>query len=198
VHLPHVRIRAPCYDTCGECTVFKNAFLYQEEKNKKKGIAKDDSDDDIDEDSDAEFDEPQDCNVKEKKTSAIAESFLSGNCAEEEAIIQAASYHVEQAKVMRELAQMRAQEAKDDIANDVMHPNKRYCIVCDYAQNLGIPHFGKEQHGDMYYYSPLTINLFGLVDLSRSPNKLDCYAYREFTGEKGSNNVTSLLMYNLH
>jgi hypothetical protein len=36
------------------------------------------------------------------------------------------------------------------------------------------------------------------VDLSRSPNKLDCYAYQEFMGKKGSNNVASLLMHNLH
>jgi hypothetical protein len=60
VHFPHVHIRAPCYDTCGECNIFKNSFRYREEKNKKKGIAEDDSDDDIDEYSDAEFDEPQD------------------------------------------------------------------------------------------------------------------------------------------
>jgi hypothetical protein len=90
------------------CTIFKNAFRYREEKNKKKGIAEDDSDNDIDEDSDAEFDEPQDCNVKEKKTSAIAESFLYGNCAKEEVIIETASYHVEQTKVMRDLAQTHA------------------------------------------------------------------------------------------
>jgi hypothetical protein len=36
------------------------------------------------------------------------------------------------------------------------------------------------------------------VDLSRSWNKLDCYAYRKFTGKKGSNNISSLLMHNLH
>jgi hypothetical protein len=45
---------------------------------------------------------------------------------------------------------------------------------------------------------PLSINLFGVVDLSRSPNKLDCYAYQEFTDKRGSNNVASLLMHNLH
>jgi hypothetical protein len=112
--------------------------------------------------------------------------------------MQVSSYHVEQAKVMRELAQTRAQEAKYDIANGVLHPNKRYFMVCDYAQNLGISHLRKDQPGDTYYYSPLTINMFGLVDLSRSQNKLDCYAYREFTGKKGSNNVASLLMHNLH
>jgi hypothetical protein len=61
--------------------------------------------------------------------------------------------------------------------------------MCYYDQNLRIPHFGKEQAGDTYYYSPLTINLFGLMD---------CYAYREFTGKKGSNNVASMLMHNLH
>jgi hypothetical protein len=87
---------------------------------------------------------------------------------------------VEQSKVMRELAQKRAQETKDDIANGALHPDKRYCMVCDYDGNLRIPHFRKEQPGDTYYYSLLTINLFGLMDLSRSPNKLDSY------GKKGA------------
>jgi hypothetical protein len=49
VHLLHVRIRAPCYAACGECTIFKNAFRYREEKNKNKGIAEDDSDGNIEE-----------------------------------------------------------------------------------------------------------------------------------------------------
>jgi hypothetical protein len=98
-----------------------------------------------------------------------------GDCAKEEAIIEAAVFHVEQANVMRELAQKRAQEAKDDIENGVLHPEKRYCLLCDYAQNLGIPHFGKEQPGDTYYNSPLSKNLFGIVYLSRSPNNLECY-----------------------
>jgi hypothetical protein len=111
---------------------------------------------------------------------------------------QAASFHAEQKNVMRDLTQTRAQEAKEDIKNDVLHPMKRYCLLCDYAQNLGTPHFENEQPGDTDYYSPLTINLFGLVDLSRSPNKLDCNAYREYMGKKGSINVASLLMHNLH
>jgi hypothetical protein len=42
------------------------------------------------------------------------------------------------------------------------------------------------------------INLFGIVDLSVTPNKLNCYAYRELTAKKGSNNVASMLMHNLH
>jgi hypothetical protein len=101
---------------------------------------------------------------------------------------------LEQAKLMHELAQKRAQGAKEDHAKNVRHANKRYCLICDYAQNLGIPYFGSEQPGNTYYHSPLTLHLFGIVDISRSPNRLDCYCYHEFTGKKGSNNVASLLM----
>jgi hypothetical protein len=127
----------------------------------------------------------------------VAESFLSVDCAQEEAIIEAAAFHVEQSKVMRELAQKRAKEAKDDIDNGVLHPEKQYCLVCDYAGNLGIPHFGKEQHGDtlLLTFNNKSIWHCGPVTI---PNKLDCYAYREFTGKKGSNNVASLRMHNLH
>jgi hypothetical protein len=31
-HCSHIKIRAPCNDTCGECTVFRNAFCYQESR----------------------------------------------------------------------------------------------------------------------------------------------------------------------
>jgi hypothetical protein len=40
----------------------------------------------------------------------------------------------------------------------------------------------------------LEINLFGIVDFSLMPNNINCYAYRAFTGNKGINNVASLLM----
>jgi hypothetical protein len=117
--------------------------------------------------------ERDDFELEEKVTSNITDLFLSGNCAEYEAIIQAASFHLEQTKVMRELAQKCAQEKKDDIENGVLHPEKRYCLVCDYAKNLGIPYFGKEQTGDTYYYSNLSINMCGRVNPSRSPRNLE-------------------------
>jgi len=66
--------------------------------------------------------------------------------------------------------------------------------VCDYCQNLGIPHFGGEQPGNTYYYSPLNVFCFGIVDASTSPEQLYAYAYSEDAGTKGGNNVASLLM----
>jgi hypothetical protein len=44
----------------------------------------------------------------------------------------------------------------------------------------------------------LKINLFGIGDLSLTPNKLKCYEYREFTAKEGSNNITSLIMQDLY
>jgi hypothetical protein len=126
-HLPHVRIRAPCYDIWGECTIFKNAFRYREQNNQQQKIRHDESSSENN-DNDSHAD---DFEVVELAMVNVAVSFLSGDCTQEEAIIEAAALHVEQAKVMRELAEKRAQEAKDDIENGVLHPEKRYCLVCD-------------------------------------------------------------------
>ena len=69
-----------------------------------------------------------------------------------------------------------------------------FCIVGDYAQNLGVPHFGGEQPGDTCYYSPLSVYCFGVVDVCGEQDKLHAYGYTEDQGGKGGNNVTSLLM----
>jgi hypothetical protein len=82
--------------------------------------------------------------------------------------------------------------------NEVSNKDRDYVLVCGYAQNMPLPHYSGKQPREIYYFSPLTINLFGIVDLICTPNKLNCYAYRGFTGKKGSNNVASLLMQDLH
>jgi len=52
-------------------------------------------------------------------------------------------------------------------------------VICDYAQNLGIPHFRKEQPGDTYYFSPKFVFIFGMTDASPNGNKLLLFAYIE-------------------
>jgi hypothetical protein len=63
---------------------------------------------------------------------------------------------------------------------------------------MPLPHYGGEHPGEIYYFSALSIDLFGIVDISRTTNNLNCYVYREFTGNKGSNKVSLLLMQDLH
>jgi hypothetical protein len=75
------------------------------------------------------------------------------------------------------------------------HLERHRAIICDFEQNLPLPHRGAEQPGEIYYLSAPTINLFGIVDLLIMPNKLMCYIYKESTTINGSNNVASLLMH---
>jgi hypothetical protein len=112
-------------------------------------------------------------------------------------LIEASAAHVEQAATMRGAIQQRTMKAKEDVDNAVPHRQRSYAIVVDYAQNLDLPHFGQEQPGETYYFSPKNIFVFGVVDLAVSPSKLFAYTYEEETGKKGGNNVASLLMVHL-
>ena len=58
-----------------------------------------------------------------------------------------------------------------------------------------MPHFGGEKPGDTSYYSPLTVNLFGMFDYTTEV--LDAYIYTEAEGNKGGNNVVSLIQKTL-
>jgi hypothetical protein len=115
-----------------------------------------------------------------------------------EAILTCASGNVVMVRVMHDMAKEEAMCALEEEDNTVIHSNCHYVLVGDYAKNLSAPHFGGAQPGDTYYFSPLTVFLFGLVDLAKTPNKMNCYAYAEDDWNKGSNNVASLLMRDLH
>jgi len=71
-------------------------------------------------------------------------------------------------------------------------------LIGDYAQNLELPHFGAEQPQDIYYFSAITVNVFGIADVTRSPTHMIAYGYTEDQGSKGGNNVASLLVKGLH
>jgi hypothetical protein len=203
-HCSNIRIRRPWNDTCGKCTVFRNAFSYH--KMRKKTDQR--SMDELEEDDD-DLPELSDLVAVEDTTSAaplfkdddvvgeMAKSFLGDDCIEQEKILEATVNHVLQANGMRHFVQHATESKVHCRCEEVPHKDREYVIVCDYVQNMPLPHYGGEQPWDIYYFSPLTINLFGIVDLSITPNKLNCYAYREFTAKKGSNNVASLLMQDL-
>ncbi len=71
-------------------------------------------------------------------------------------------------------------------------------MIGDYAQNLELPHFGAEQPQDIYYFSAITVNVFGIADVTRSPTHMIAYGYTQDQGSKGGNNVASLLVKGLH
>ena len=64
----------------------------------------------------------------------------------------------------------------------------------DFSQNGKLLCFGENQAGPTYYYSPLTVNIFGLVDTAMGSGHLTAFVYGEIEGRKGARNVASMLM----
>ena len=88
--------------------------------------------------------------------------------------------HVQQAAAQRSLCNKKMDEAKGDVAANKPHTDSRRCIVMDFAQNCKLPFFGENQAGPTYYYSPLAVNVFGLVDTAMGPSgHVTSYVYSE-------------------
>ena len=108
-------------------------------------------------------------------------------------IFTAAARHVKQKDDMRSYCDNLVKTSREHKANNVTWTDRVFTEVADYAQNLDIPHFGCEQPGDTYYYSPLGIYVFGIVRLYNEPQDLVGQFYFEGEGKKGGNNVASLI-----
>jgi hypothetical protein len=77
-----------------------------------------------------------------------------------------------QAKGMRGHVQKQVEAAIQCRSSEVTHAEREYVTVCDYAKKLQLPQYGSEQPDEIYYFSALIVNLFVIVDLGLSPNRL--------------------------
>jgi hypothetical protein len=123
---PHIRIQRPCNDTCGECTVYRNAFRYRE--SRKKAEVESDSDDSG---SDDDEDQNKQGFKDDEIVGDLAKSFLSGYCLEQERILEEAGYHVKQSKGMRGYVQQQTAARIECRTSEVPHQDREYVIVCD-------------------------------------------------------------------
>jgi hypothetical protein len=114
--------------------------------------------------------------------------------AEAEALLQKARLHVESAEAMRKYAKELQVKATADTSAGVPHALATVTMVFDYSQNLQIPSFKDEQPGKTYYCVPKNVFCFGCANLSVSPVVMAAYSYCEETGNKGGNNVSSLVL----
>lgn len=210
---PSLRIQKPIKDICGEC--FK--FYMENKSNFRRRKAKDDASSDssasgdeessvevptpnIDEhnqngddvvlDDDSNAPDQEDIELQEEEPTQPLDLTISST----EVDVLRAANHVRDAIAQRDLVarlRQRAIDTKD------FPPNERtYLFYFDYAQNLECPYFGHEQPGETYYYSPLSISTFGICDGSHD-DYLHAFCYHEGEGQKGGNNVVSMLDYYL-
>jgi hypothetical protein len=180
-YFEHLVIPAAREDVCSECWKFKNKFRYIPRVMNNTVDA-----DFVDGNEEKEEDDDEDDDRATSTNEADGLGML-----ESEKLIEEASLHVQQAKLQRQLFQ-----TKKELAQSSRHANqpRKDCIKCfvaDYAQNLGVPHFGTEQPGETYYYSPFCSYIFGVVDAATK--QLTAYTYFEDHAGKGGNNVTSML-----
>lgn len=98
--------------------------------------------------------------------------------------------HVRQCQTQRNELIKRYKHAQKQLMENVAWPDRDDIFVGDFSQNADIPKFGMEQVGDTYYYSPLSIFIFGAVNYATK--KLHAFVYPEYEGKKGGNNVSSL------
>jgi hypothetical protein len=156
-------------DVCNECYVFANKHRYAKRTRARV------------EDDDDQHGPQEEDDVNEEAAAKEME--------ESEKLVRGAALHVEMAQQQRELYRQKKKEAIATI--DKRPAEKVLCYVADYAQNLPIPNFASEQPGATYYYSPLSIYCFGVVDAS--VDRLTAWLYSEAQAAKGGNNVASLL-----
>lgn len=122
---------------------------------------------------------------------------------ERERIIVEASIHVRMASKQREVVNEKIDKARRDSERDVHHRDRTYTFICDYAQNMELPWFGENQPGETYYLSALSVFNFGVVNVAHRSadgsitDHLYAHIYKEGDGQKGGNNVASLLMKTL-
>jgi len=167
-HYPKMKIQLPREDICGQCYTFANSFRFKKRKRVEVG----------DPDDGSSVDE----GGGEEDNTRVADAARFTN---EQLVLEAAK-HVKMAKIQRDLYNKKKQEAIDD-------PSQVRTYTIDYAQNTMMPHFGDEQPGETYYYSPVNVYTLGVVNCGLKPMKLYAHTYFEDEAKKGGNNVASLI-----
>ena len=105
--------------------------------------------------------------------------------------MEKAARHVSMARKQRELFNAKKELAKSTATLPAR--DRVYTFVADFAQNMYLPNFAAEQPGATYYYSPLNVYPFGIVDASKTPTELTAHVFYEGEAKKGGNSVASML-----
>ena len=113
-------------------------------------------------------------------------------------MIVRAAKHVAMAKEQRVLFVRKKAQAREDAIKGIPQEQRTYTFVADFAQNMYLPNFASEQPGATYYFSPLNVYPFGVVDPSGEQSQLIVHIYIEGEANKGGNAVASMIWKTLN
>eukprot|EP00536_Pseudo-nitzschia_multiseries_P012308 jgi/Psemu1/31667/gm1.31667_g len=177
-------------DVCNKCHVFRNRLRFVRYETTTEPGA----------DTTYSFTEPSlkryflnkklDCSeeivIAEHKTQEVCDQNdvyaplvmeLEAALSENNKILMEASLHIKQAADQRRVCNTKIEVAHQDYLHGIQHSKQQYCLVVDYCQNAQLLNLGATQPGEMYYMSPLTVPILGLVDCSLEGGSLDAFAY---------------------
>jgi hypothetical protein len=197
---PHMKVSRPAEEICGYCYTFANRHrilssrqsgMQQEQEQQETTLAGDGED------------ERELIEMLNSISLDIPGAAFTKIEEAKEKLIQECSLHIEMAWAQRLLYQMLEKAAVDDAKDAVEHTKRRYTLTCDFGQNMQCPCYNSNQPGCTYYYTPLNIYNFGVVDHSYDygnrtiGNHMHCHVYHEGIGKKGGTNVASLIVKTL-
>ena len=148
----HIKIRNKGADTCTDCLVLTNEFRFTRARSRNVPNEDDDDEDNEDDDDDNDNNEGE------------GENNLAEVIQDVQTILAKAKKHVKQYQTQRNQANHQLSLAKSQIKNKVPSAFRHRVLTIDMGQNLSLPNFEGDQPGDTYYFSPLTVYLFGVVE----------------------------------
>ena len=213
---PKMTIRPPSHDTCAECWKYRNelgvvsrlqneAARLQIRNNFDCENQLEDEDTNMNDQDDTTNEDHSNDNNNVNSSNTEVENYIAESveeycppfAASVENVVSKFKLHVDQYSNMRNLVKEKVEISREHELVNKEWSKRTIVHIADFAQNLDLPHFGSEQPGDIYYFSPLGIYLFGIVSPSKKKDTLLCQYYTEGEGAKGGNNVASMLWNNL-
>lgn len=110
-----------------------------------------------------------------------------------------AKYHVQRYQVQRNWARKVVVGVRLDITYRLPFLFCRKVLPIDMGQNLCLPNFEGKQPGNIYYMSPLTVRIFGVVNNSTNigQDRMNAYIWQQFEGYRVQKNITLYLLMDL-
>jgi hypothetical protein len=210
---PHMKVSRPAEDICGYCYTFANrhrilssrqsAMLQQQHHHQEQ---------EQEQERETTTALASGCDGEDEMESnamlnSVALDAPGAACTEiedaKENLIQECAIHIDMARAQRFLYQKLEEAAVCDAKDAVNHSKRRYTLTCDFGKNMQCPCYNSKQPGCTYYYTPLNVFNFGIVDHSHDygngtiGNHMYCHVYHEGIGKKGGTNVASLIVKTL-
>lgn len=177
---PKMSIRSPFHDTCAEYWKYRNELgvvsRLQNEATRREVRGNFDGASELENNTETNFPDNDEDSINhdndnnnqiESYTPDMMEESIEGLCPPfvraVESIVSKFKVHVEKYSNMRKLVKEKIDLSREHELSRKEWSSRTIVQIADFAQNLDLPHFGSEQPGDIYYFSPLAIYLFGIV-----------------------------------